>query len=205
MDNDRKQTVASLLASVAAEDNEPPIGAVEIRGNNNIVGNGNAIVITERHVTLTRAEPRPGIEHITEAQVRRLHDLKDEIVRLEALTKRNPASHQRVWATFNKKMGIGSMRMLPKGKFAAGEKFLSAWIGRLTTSKTAERDLTSEVAKRKLAYIRTNMKKLDCEERVRNYMERNFGVRSTTQLETLEQIKRVYIYIAGLKKGHKQG
>ena len=199
MDNDKKRAVAGLLASAAAED-DPPREAVNVRGNNNIVGNGNAIVITERHVTVTRARPQPGVEHITEDQVRRLHDLKDEIVRLEALTKRNPASHQRVWATFNKKMGVGSMRMLPKGKFAAGEKFLSAWIGRLTTSKTAERDLTSEVAKRKLAYIRTNMKKMDCEERVRNYMEKNFGVRSTTQLETLEQVKRVYIYIAGLKR-----
>jgi hypothetical protein len=199
VDNDKKRAVAGLLASAAAED-DPPREAVNVRGNNNIVGNGNAIVITERHVTVTRAEPRPGVEHITEDQVRRLHDLKDEIVRLEALTKRNPASHQRVWATFNKKMGIGSMRMLPKGKFAAGEKFLAAWVGRLTASRTAERDLTSEVAKRKLAYVRTNMKKLDCEERVRTYMEKNFGVRSTTQLENLEQIKRVYIYIAGIKK-----
>ena len=201
MPKDTKAKIFQLLKESTEEGtNKQPSQHIAINGNSNVVGNGNTVVVTEKHVTRTKAEPRPGVEHITESQVRKLHDLKDKIVELEGLTKKNPATHQRVWTAFNKKMGIGSMRMLPAAKFKAGEKYLQTWIGRLTGSKTAEKKAATTVEKTKLSYIRTNMRKLDCEEKVRDYIEKNFGVRSTTELPDLDAIKKVYNYIASLKR-----
>ena len=115
MSDDKKKEIKEILGQAAAKRDNG--GDILVSGDRNIVGNGNSMVITEKHVIKQKAEPKPGKEHITEQQVRRLHDLKDEIIRLEQIAKRNPATHQRVWAAFNKAMGIGSMRMLPLNKF----------------------------------------------------------------------------------------
>lgn len=72
-------------------------------------------------------------ECITESQVRRLHDLKDEIVRLEfcvgSKSRRFRASN--VWWSLNRAMNVGSMRKIPVGKFAHAERYLESWIARL--------------------------------------------------------------------------
>lgn len=44
------------------------------------------------------------------------------------------------------------------------------------------------------------MRKLPIEEKVKNYMRTNFGVESTKNLSDLEAIKKVYSYVASLKK-----
>ena len=198
---DTKGKIVQLLKESTKENtNEPLSQEIKIKGNSNVVGNGNTVIVTEKHVTKTKVEPKPGVEHITEEQVCRLHDLKDKIIELEALTKKDPATHLRVWRAFNKKMRIGSMRMLPATKFKTGEKYLQTWIGRLTGSKTAEKKAPETVKKTKLSYIRTNMRKLKCEDKVRDYMDSKFGVRSTSDLPDLDAIKQVYNYIASLKR-----
>ncbi|SHH34233.1 hypothetical protein [Desulfofustis glycolicus] len=204
MTSDIKDKVVSLLKESRSDREKHNDHRITINGNANAVGNGNTIILTEKHITKTKAEPKPGKEHINESQVRKLHDLKDKIIELERITKKNPASHQKVWSVFNKKMGIGSMRMLPSAKFKAGEKFLNGWIGRLTSSRMAEKKARDTVEKTKLKYIRTNMRKLNCEERVRDYMDKNFGVRSTTDLPDLGAIKQVYSFVASIKASFEQ-
>jgi len=198
MNDDKKEEVKKILEQAGKKKNNG--GEITVSGDHNIVGNGNSMVVTERYVVKQKAEPKPGEKHITEQQVRRLHDLKDEIIRLEQIAKRNPATHQRVWAAFNKAMGIGSMRMLPIDKFSKGEAYLLAWIGRLNNTASVESKDYEESKKRKLTYIRVNMRKLPIEEKVKNYMRTNFGVESTKNLPDLEAIKKVYSYVASLKK-----
>lgn len=166
-------------------------------------GIGNTIIKTEKVVNKTVAKPQHGVEHITEDQVRRLHDLKDEILKLEAAGKRTPATHMTVWGALNKKMGVGAMRMIPLGKFKAAENYLLTWIGRLMDGAAVQKKAPDTVEKRRIAYIQTNMKKLDIEERVRDYMEKNFGVRSLKELPNLAALERVYRYVAGVKKDSK--
>ncbi len=204
MDEEKKKEVARLLKEVTPDKEGKTAGEkIDIKGNNNIVGNGNTVINTEKHVTVVKIEPKPGIVHITEAQVRRLHDLKDEILRLEALAKKQPATPQKIWAVFTKQMGCGRLRLLPLEKFKEGEKMLQMWIGRLNNTKSVENKDLEEVERKRLTYIRTNMRKLKCEKRVRDYMEKNFGVTSTKDLQDLDAIKQVYLYVSGIKNGKK--
>jgi len=169
-------------------------------GNGDGNGIGNTIIKTERVTNKTIATPKPGDEHITEEQVRKLHDLKDEILKLEKLGKRDPATAQRVWAALNKAMGVGAMRMIPAAKFRAAEKYLQSWIGRLMDGKTVQKKAAGAVESRRIAYIQTNMKKLDIEERVRDYMAKHFQVRLLKDLPDPSAMERVYRYVASVKR-----
>lgn len=53
---------------------------------------------------------------------------------------------------------------------------------------------------RRIAYIQNNMKQLDIENRVLDYMEKHYGVRSLSDLPDLESLERVYRYVSGVKK-----
>ena len=180
--------------------------SIEINGDGNLVGDNITYIKADRHTTKVRADPKPGVEHIDESQVRRLHDLKDEIVRLEALAKKDPATHQRVWSALNKKMRVGAMRMIPQTKFKAAEKFLLTWIGQLTGRPAVQKKDPAGVEKRRITFIQTNMKKLDAEDRIRDYMEKHFGVRSLKQLPDLAALEKVYRYVASLRnRANKKG
>lgn len=194
----KKGVVARILGETTAKKQDNGHN-VAITGNSNIVGNGNSIVVTEKHVTVTRAVPKPGVEHITEVQVARLHELKDEIIRLEQLAKKNPATHRSVWARFNKKMQIGSMRMLPLEKFKDGEKFLLTWINGLLSTKSAANKDPDGTRRQYLGKIHARMKDPAVEQKVRAYLQKNFNITSLADLPNLEDLKRVYRYTAGLK------
>lgn len=201
MNEQRKAELARLVRESAKPARKPrrkPDPKVSVQGDGNIVGNNNTYIKTEKHINKVRATPRPGEEHITEDQVARLRDLKDEILRLEQLAKKKPATHQTVWASLNKRMNVGAMRMIPIGKFKAAEKYLLSWIGRLTRTKSVQNKDPDTVRRRRIAYIQTNMKQLGIEDRVRDYMERHYGVRSLKELPDQAAIERVYQY-AGLK------
>lgn len=203
-EKDKKAVIIDLMKAAAKKPAKPRqkgVSAVTISGNHGDGnGIGNTIIKTERVVTRTIAKPQPGTDHITEDQVAKLHALKDQIIQLEALAKRDPATPQRVWAALNRKMGVGAMRMIPAVKFAAAVKYLQTWIGQLTDRPAVQKKAPDAVAKRRITYIQTNMKKLDCETRVRDYMEKHFGVRSLTELPGADAMERVYRYVASIKK-----
>ncbi|MDR1528894.1 MAG: hypothetical protein LBS40_00485 [Burkholderiales bacterium] len=183
---DKIQNVKKQIEEIieGADSEKMASGAINITstGSGDGVGIGNTIIKTERVVQKIVATPKPGITEITEEQVARLHFLVDEIVRLESIGKQKPKTIQSVRNSLNRKMKVGAMRMMPLEKFPAAEKFLMTWIGRLTSQKTVQKKDADNVRKRKISYIQINMKKLDCEERVRRYMEENFGTRSLTAL-----------------------
>lgn len=198
--------VVSLIKESAPSSRKPrakavaPVSITITAGSGDGIGVGNTIIKTERVTHRTVATPKPGDEHITEAQVRKLHDLKDDILKLEAVGKKDPATPQRVWAALNKAMGVGAMRMIPAAKYRAAEKYLQTWIGRLMDGKAVQKKAASTVESKRIAYIQTNMKKLDIEERVRDYMEKNYQVRSLKDLPDMAALERVYRYVAGIKK-----
>lgn len=201
MDEEKKKKVIRLLNEATAENEEKTIETkVDINGNNNIIGNGNTVINTEKHVTVVKVEPKPGVEHITEDQVCRLHDLKDEIIRLGKLAKKKPITPAAVWSALTKEMGCRRLRLIPLEKFEDSKKFLQIWIGRLNNTKSVENKDLEEVERKRLTYIRTNMRKLKCEKQVREYMEKHFGITSTKELPGLDAIKQVYMYVAGIKK-----
>ena len=208
LEDEKIAKVVSLIKESAKPARKPrakPVATPSITinvGNGDGDGNGigNTIIKTEKVTNKTIATPKPGDEHITEAQVRKLHDLKDEIIKLEALGKRDPATPQRVWGALNREMRVGAMRMIPAAKYRAAEKYLQSWIGRLMDGKTVQKKAAGTVESRRIAYIQTNMKKLNAEERVRDYMEKHFGVRSLKDLPGAEALEKVYRYVASVKK-----
>ena len=129
-DDDVKGKVIHLMRSAkprVGRRRQQPLGgvvSVNASGQAQIAGRDITNVRTEKYTTRVHAEPKPGAEHIIESQVRRLHDLKDEILRLEALAKRDPATAARVWGSLNKKMRVGAMRMIPASKFQDAERYL---------------------------------------------------------------------------------
>ncbi|SMH62879.1 hypothetical protein [Azospirillum agricola] len=178
---------------------QKPSAEVAVSGNI-ITGNNNSFTVikTERVVRKEIAIPQPGTEHITEAQMGKLHALVSEIVRVETLTKREPATFQRVWGALRMKMKVGSNRMIPVGKFSMAERYLQQWLGRLSGTAAAQKE-DDGLRSRRIKYIQTNMRKLGFEERVRGYMDGQFHVSSLSDL-SIEQIEKVYRYVAGLKK-----
>ncbi len=205
MEEEKIAKVVSLIKEAARPTRNPRTKALPTvitinAGDGDGNGIGNTIIKTEKVVRKTIAKPQPGIEHITEAQVRRLHDLKDEIIKLEEAGKRDPATPQRVWAALNKKMKVGAMRMIPATKFKAAEKHLLTWIGQLMDRPAVQKKAASTVESRRITYIQTNMKKLGIEERVRDYMEKHYQVRSLKELPDMAALEKVYRYVAGVKK-----
>lgn len=200
---DPREEIVELMRSApsAHEQAREQGNVVSISGNGNIVGNGNTVIKTERYITKTIARPVPGAEHITESQVARLHELKDDILRLEALSKKDPATPQRIWSAVNKTCGVGSMRMIPLEKFKKAEKFMLQWRARLTDAKSTKKKDPDGVRKSRLAYIHANMKKLAIEEIVRTYMREKFDTSSLKDLD-LPALEQVYHYVASKKRSH---
>lgn len=198
-----EEKIVNLMRSSApGQDQSGNNQSVHIAGDGNIVGNGNTVIKTEKVTTKTTATPIPGAEHITESQIRVLHDLKDEIIRLESLAKKDPATAQRVWSAVNKSCGVGSMRMIPLEKFNKAEKFLRQWIGRLTDTKSVKNKDPEGVRKSRIRYIQTNMKKLGIEDPVRAYMHEHFDASSLKDLD-LPALEKVYHYVASKKRSLK--
>lgn len=212
-EEEKKDRIVKLIRESAGEEKKPPrrprkkpespASIIINAGNGDGNGIGNTIIKAEHVTNRTVATPKPGVEHITEAQVRKLHDLKDDILKLEAVGKKDPATPQRVWAALNKAMGVGAMRMIPATKYRAAETYLNKWIGRLMDGKAVQKKAAGAVESKRITFIQTNMKKLDIENRVRDYMEKHYQVRSLKELPDAAAMERVYRYVSGLKKDLK--
>lgn len=199
--SDSKGKVVDLMRS-ASPDPDQVGSSVKISGDGNIVGNGNTVIKTEKHTTKTVAIPQPGAEHITEEQVGRLHKLKDEIIRLESMAKKNPATPGRVWSAVNATCGVGSMRMIPVEKFKKAEKYMLQWIGRLTDTKSVKNKDPEGVRNKRTIYIKTNMSDPEIEKAVLAYMLDRFDTKSLKDLD-LPALEKVYRYVASKKRTRK--
>lgn len=198
--SDPKEKIVHLIRSSTPEPNptQGTSSTVNISGDGNIVGNGNTIVNTERHTTRTIAKTEPGTEHITEAQVRRLHDLKDEIIRLENIAKKRPATYQSVWVRVNKLCGVATMRLIPLEKFKKAETFMLQWIARLTGTKSVKKKDPNTVRTSRLRAIHAKMRAQGTEEAVRAYMRKKFSKDSMSDL-TPEELEQTYRYTMSKK------
>lgn len=174
---------------------------------NNIQGNVSGVITgssstvhqvnTQKHITKTIAEVKPGIEHITDEQRANLKRLVDEIVELEQKyrTAQSAKGHQAVWASLNKKMKVPKYSLIPLDKYETARKYLQSWIGRLNSSKTATKKNSDGVRKSRYAYVYTNLKKFGLDEWFRNYLQDRHGVLSMTELDD-KRLDQVYHAVA---------
>ena len=163
-----------------------------VGGNNAIaiIGEVGMVVKTEKIVEKTVVKPTPGNEHISEEQAAVLHNLIHQVIELNNKIKKRPISYRAAWLALNNKMKVASYRMIKASDFNNAVKYLRSWIGRLSSAKSAPRkDPTWR--KRKYAFIFTNVKKYNLQERLDTYLLNKYKTMSLSSLGDVD-LQRVY-------------
>jgi len=192
------------LAEAERNAQPEPVAAVSIGGNVSgmVVGTAHAgatvnLVNTPRFVTKTKAEVKPGAEHITEEQAARLTALVKDVVELEERTRKAPKSYRAVWAALNAHCGVTRYRLIAAADYAKAEKYLYMWIGRLNSSAKAATSDNDTWRKRRFAYIKINTK--DDEEWLAAYLKKTFKASSIKELAD-DDLDRTYRAVASRKR-----
>lgn len=155
------------------------------------------MIATQRHITQTKAEVKPGIEHITEEQAVILTALVNDVVDIEAKLKQKPKTHRAVWSALNSHCGVTRYRLISHTDFSKAEKYLRQWIGRLNSMASAPIKDGDAWRKRHYAFIKINCK--DDLGWIDRYLAKNFSASSLTEL-TNEQLEKIYRAVASKKK-----
>ncbi|PZU17836.1 MAG: transcriptional regulator [Shinella sp.] len=153
------------------------------------------IVNTQNHRTTVRPETKPGDQHISVEQRAVLLDLVNKVVEKEALLKKTPKSHRAVWSSLNKHCKVNSYQLIAAADFDKARSYLNQWIGGLHSMRSAPVKDGDDWRKRKITYIKTNTKAPDDEAAMRDYIRKNFGVASLTELSN-DEMEQTYKYVA---------
>ncbi len=179
---------------------EKPVSdsGIRISSSNNVVGQVQQgatlhLINTNVHKTVVKADVKPGDEHITEAQAAKLTELVNEIAELETKLKKAPKSYRAIWSSLNYYMKVTKYRLIRLDDFERARKYLSQWIGRLNSMKTAPIADVDTWRKRKYAYIKINSKNYP--ELLDQYIKSHFGVASLTELSN-DELDQTYRYVA---------
>lgn len=172
-------------------------------GGANVIGTNHGSVTminTQRHITTTKVEVKPGEEHISETEAVTLTRLVNDVVEAEAKLKAKPKGHRAVWSALNAHCGVTRYRLIASADFPKAEKYLRQWIGRLNSMASAPVKNGDAWRKNHYAYIKINCK--DDPEWVGRYLRKTFGLSSLTETSN-EQLERVYRAVASRKRSSK--
>lgn len=158
------------------------------------------VINTHTYKKITKAEVKPGDEHISEWQASRLKKLVDEVVETEERVKNKPASHRSVWSALNHHCGVTTYRLIPEEKFVTAEKYLRQRIGRLNASTRAVKSDGAAWRQKKYAYIKINTK--GDEEWLNAHLKRHYQVESLTELDN-NQLEKLYRSVSSRKSRRK--
>jgi len=197
MTDDLKTKVAVAIKENAHQ-TERKDSSVSVNGDGNIVGNGNIMVKTEKIVHRPRVTVTPGIGCITSEQGAILYRLVHEIGALEAIARKKPQHFGSIWGAVNTLCGVSAYKEIPSEKFSKAEKYLRQWLGRLSSTKTAKKS-DPGWRRRKLAYIHTNVKQLNCDDKLRALLRDRYGVESLTEISD-DDLSAVYSTVASWKQ-----
>lgn len=172
----------------------------EVSGGVGVQNNspGGKIINTQKHVTKTNVEVRPGAVHISDKQAQILKSLVDEVVRLEKTLKKKPASYASVWGSLNSHCSVTSYRLILAGDFERAKKYLDQWIGRINSMATAPIKDGDNWRRRRYAYIKINSKHPDEKITLDAYVKRRFNTIKLSELAN-DELEQVYRYVAGKK------
>lgn len=206
--------VQYVLIGVPSKNLEEVEAAVSVQtapnqGQSQVINGGNVIglvsggtvhqITTQRHVTKTIAEVRPGEHHITDEQAAVLMALVNDVAKLEEKLKATPKGHRAIWAALNSHCGVPKYRLIKQEDFPIARKYLDQWMGRLNSMASAPSKDGDAWRKRKYAYIKINSKDEVSSAAVLAYIHRNFGVSSLADLSN-DELEKTYRYVAGRRK-----
>jgi transcriptional regulator with XRE-family HTH domain len=192
-------------AEQAAAEGSAPLATISGHASANIVqfpqaGATITQITTQKHLTTTKAEVKPGTEHVSESQAARLTGLVKQVVEHEEKLRRQPRTYRSVWAALNAHCGVTRYRLIPASDFPKAEKYLLQWIGRLNSMASAPVADNDAWRKRKFAYIKINTK--DDEAWLARYIAKNYQAESIADL-TDTQLDRVYQAVARRKRSRE--
>ena len=194
--NTEQQTTTSNPSVQVSKNSSANVVHLVQSGANVKFGNTNNIT-TQNHTTKVIAEVKPGIEHITEEQAKKLTDLVHAIVELEGKHRKSPRTHRSVWGALNSHLSVTRYRLIPKDSFEKAENYLRQWIGRLSSQRNAPKTDNYEWRKRKYAYIKINSKP----EWLDAYLRQRFKAESITLISD-EDLNKLYKAVAAKKSKH---
>ncbi|EAM4462184.1 transcriptional regulator [Salmonella enterica subsp. enterica serovar Oranienburg] len=199
VESQNRKDVSKTLQDKALNNAPQPVITVSPQGTANVVqfaqdGSTVNIVSTQKHIVNTKAEVKPGEEHITEAQAVKLTALVAQVVELEERVKKKPASRQSVWGKLNSHCGVTRYRLIPVDKFEKAEKFLRQWIGRLNSQPMAAISDNHSWRISRYSYIKINTKG-ELDEWRQNYLWKHFKATSLTELSDAD-LDKVYRAVA---------
>ena len=195
----RTSQTGLLRSFTIGADKEP--AAVHIKGDGNIVGDGNTVIHTHKVVKKVVVQARPGEVHITGEQVVKVKDMVRQIVELEKHVKRKPKGYPQVYGALKRHCKAGQINLIELDQYDRAVKYLQGWIGRLLSMPSAPRNFPGwrEVRIRK---IMANAVKNGLKERLYDHLESRYGHRSVKALED-EDLERVYRLVLSWKKSSR--
>ena len=141
---------------------------------------------------------QPGPEHIGDEQRAKLKALVDDIVKLEVIARRAPKPHSAIWSALNKKLKTTSYHLIKAADYDKAQKLLREWIGRLSSTKSAEKK-DPDWRKRKYSFIFANIKKLEAGERLKQHLRERYSVGSVKDLDDT-QLSALYHTVSDWKR-----
>lgn len=179
-------------------------GNTQIAADSPIYVSGSGNVVAGRDVLHMHKAPsirniiQPGPEHIDADQRRQLHDLCDEWVTLHASIKKTKLTKAKAWVDINRAAGSTTYALILQARFDDARAFVMKQMAILRAMKSAPRKDDSWRAKRIGAIKARCINQLGDAGAYRQYIQRNFGVVSLTELAT-DQLQKTYAYIMAKK------
>ena len=188
----------------APENNGPKkiADSISISGRSvGVIGNNNTIVQTEKVIHRKQYSFKPGVEHISEEQAAKIKEMVLKIYDVQKAVKKNPPNPRNIWRALNNHCKVTTFRAILATDFEKAMKFLRQ---RLKIENSSPSAATKNPNWREEHYrsIHSIAKRCGLEERLLNYMKRNFHVEHLRELQN-DELMRVYRYIVGAKSRMK--
>lgn len=185
--DDRDEKIEAIRKSLSAgskpkASRKPSRPAINIQGDQNIIGDGNVIHL-HRAAGPAKRPVKTGDGVIDAAQKSQLKSLVDDIVSLSR------ATHAATWSRFNRTMRVNSYHEIVPAQFEAAKARLLQW--RASSRKTSA---NPSARKDNIGAIQARWKQEGSEAASRAYMMARFGLSSLTELSD-EQCREVYNFV----------
>lgn len=165
---------------------------VTVKGNSNVVGNGNVVAISPRVVRRTVVKTGDGV--IDASQKRELTLLINEWVDSRTAVRRSKSSYGAAWRALNAHIGVNSYHEIPTAEFANARAWLQRQIGIINSMPSApKRAPRWRIGK--ITSIKARCKnELRSPDLYRPYILRTFGVDSLARLDD-DQLQQTYSWV----------
>lgn len=171
--------------------------SISVIGNGNIVGNGNTVIHTREVIHRPVVVVKTGDGVITASQKARLKELINQWVLVRNAVKKSEFSHAAAWSALKKKARVNKYDEIKTEDFSAIESWILRQIATINSMPSAPKKAPGWRNSR-LKAIHARSRQLDLDEKRKEYMNKNYGVDSLTDLCDSD-LDKVYRWVMSKK------